>query len=59
MSVFDVDNNIESIDNNIRRAEAEKSLKLLIECFNKEIAASIDKEIFKTLYELGNDNHKI
>ena len=59
MSVFDVDNNIESIDDNIRRVEAEKSLKMLMEHFNKEIAKSIDKEIFKTLYELGNDNHKI
>ena len=59
MSVFDVDNNIESIDDNIRRVEAEKSLKMLMENFNKEIAKSIDKEIFKTLYELGNDNHKI
>lgn len=59
MSVFDVDNNIESIDGNIRRAEAEKNLKLLIEHYNKEIAKSIDKEIFKTLFELGNDNNKI
>lgn len=59
MSVFDVDSNIESIDDNIRKAEAEKSLKRLTEQFNKEIAKSINKEILKTLYELGNDNHKI
>lgn len=59
MSVLDVDSNIESIDDNIRRAEAEKNLKLLIECYNKEIAKSINKEIFKTLFELGNDNNKI
>lgn len=50
MSVFDVDNNIESIDDNIREIEAEKSLKILMDKFNREIAASINKEIFKILY---------
>ena len=59
MSIFDIENNIESIDDNIRRFEAEKSLKILMEHFNRDIAKSIDKEIFKTLYELGNDNNKI
>ena len=58
MSVFDVDNNIESIDDNIRRVKAEK-LEMLMEHFNKEIDKSIKKQILKTLYELGNDNHKI
>lgn len=59
MSIFDVDSNIESINDNIRKAKAEKSLKILMEHFNKEITKSINKEILKTLYELGNDNHKI
>lgn len=59
MSVFDIDSNIESIDDNIRRVKAEKSLKMLMEHFNKEIDKSIKKQILKTLYELGNDNHKI
>ena len=59
MSVFDVDSNIESIDDNIRRVKAEKSLEMLMEHFNKEIDKSIKKQILKTLYELGNDNHKI
>lgn len=59
MSVFDVDSNIESIDDNIRRANAEKSLKELMEHFNSEIDKNIKKQILKTLYELGNDNHKI
>lgn len=53
MSVFDVDSNIESIDDNIRRVKAEKSLEMLMEHFNKEIDKSIKKQILKTLYELG------
>ena len=53
MSVFD--------DDSVRDDELEKSIittKLLRE-FQEQIAKEIDKEILKTLYELGHDNYKI
>lgn len=53
MSIFD--------DDSVRDKELEESI--LVEKFLKEFqerfAKEIDKEIFKTLYELGNDNYKI
>ena len=53
MSVFD--------DDSVRDKKLEESIlvaKFLKE-FQERFAKEIDKEIFKTLYELGNDNHKI
>lgn len=53
MSIFD--------DDSVRDKELEESIlvaKFLKE-FQEQFAKEINKEILKTLYELGNDNHKI
>lgn len=53
MSIFD--------DDSVRDKKLEESIlvaKFLKE-FQEKFAKEIDKEILKTLYELGNDNHKI
>ena len=57
MSIFD-DQEIreKAIDDYVSR---ERIYKEITEKLSNDIAKEIDKEILKTLYELGHDNYKI
>ena len=53
MSIFD--------DDDVRDKELENSIIAaeFLKEFQEQLAKEIDKEILKTLYELGHDNYKI
>lgn len=57
MSIFD-DQEIreKALDDYVSR---ERIYKEITEKLSNDIAKEIDKEILKTLYELGHDNYKI